>query len=85
MYDRSGEWAYRVGMPAQSGVGDGILAVVPSKLGIGIFSPLLNAKGNGLRGIRVCEDLSRDFGLHLSLPALNLDAWIAGEEGTDDW
>jgi glutaminase len=65
MYDYSGEWAYRVGMPAKSGVGGGIAAVVPGKLGIGVFSPLLDAKGNSHRGIKVCEDLSRDFGLHL--------------------
>ena len=46
MYDGSGEWAYRVGMPAKSGVGGGITAVVPHTLGVGTFSPLLDAKGN---------------------------------------
>lgn len=65
LYDSSGEWAYRVGLPAKSGVGGGIIAVAPSTLGIGTFSPLLDAKGNSVRGIKVCEDLSRDFGLHL--------------------
>lgn len=65
MYDYSGEWAYRVGIPAKSGVGGGIAAVVPGRLGIGVFSPLLDAKGNSTRGIKVCEDLSRDFGLHV--------------------
>jgi glutaminase len=88
MYDASGEWAYRVGMPAKSGVGGGILAVVPGKLGIGTFSPPLDAKGNSVRGIRVCEDLSTDFGLHLfnvAKPERNLQEWIAGGEGINDW
>jgi glutaminase len=83
MYDGSGEWLYRVGIPAKSGVGGGITAVVPGKLGIGTFSPLLDAKGNSLRGIKVCEELSRDFGLHLfnvAKPERDLAAWIDGSE-----
>jgi glutaminase len=64
MYDYAGEWAFRVGMPAKSGVGGGILAVVPGQAGIGVFSPPLDAKGNSFRGIKVCEDLSQAFGLH---------------------
>ena len=65
MYDFSGEWIYNVGMPAKSGVAGGILAVLPGQFGIGVFSPPLDAKGNSVRGIRVCQDLSSDFGLHL--------------------
>ena len=61
MYDYAGEWAYRVGMPAKSGVGGGICAVVPGRAGIGIFSPLLDASGNSVRGIKVCEELSERF------------------------
>lgn len=82
MYDGSGEWAYRVGIPAKSGVGGGITAVVPGQLGIGTFSPLVDAKGNSLRGIKVCEDLSRDFGLHLfnvAQPQNVLKDWINGD------
>lgn len=88
MYDYSGEWAYRVGMPAKSGVGGGITAVVPHKLGLGTFSPPLDAKGNSVRGIKVCEDLSRDFGLHLfnvAKPDRDLEDWIEGQGGGDDW
>jgi glutaminase len=87
MYDASGEWAYRVGMPAKSGVGGGITAVVPGKLGIGTFSPPLDAKGNSVRGIKVCEDLSKDFGLHLfnvAKPERDLHEWIVGGN-IDDW
>jgi glutaminase len=64
MYDYAGEWAYRVGLPAKSGVGGGICAVVPGKAGIGVFSPLLDVRGNSVRGIKVCEELSARFGLH---------------------
>ncbi|MGD1854557.1 MAG: glutaminase A [Leptolyngbyaceae cyanobacterium] len=87
MYDASGEWAYRVGMPAKSGVGGGILAVVPKQLGIGTFSPPLDAKGNSVRGIKVCEALATDFGLHLfnaAKPERELQAWIDGND-TDSW
>jgi glutaminase len=64
MYDYAGEWAYRVGIPSKSGVGGGIVGVVPGQFGIGIFSPPLDAKGNSVRGIRVCQELSDRFGLH---------------------
>jgi glutaminase len=65
MYDFSGEWAYRVGMPAKSGVGGGIMAVVNRQLGIGVFSPLLDSRGNSCRGTRVCIDLADELGLHV--------------------
>jgi len=65
MYDFAGEWAYRIGLPAKSGVGGGIIAVVPGQGGIGVFSPLLDERGNSVRGIKVCEELSVHFGLHV--------------------
>ncbi|MEZ6234785.1 MAG: glutaminase A [Phycisphaerales bacterium] len=65
MYDYAGQWAYEVGLPAKSGVAGGIVAVVPNQLGIGVYSPPLDARGNSVRGIRVCEDLSQNFGMHL--------------------
>jgi glutaminase len=65
MYDFSGGWVYNVGIPAKSGVGGGIMAVLPGQLGIGVFSPLLDERGNSVRGIRVCQEFSRDLGLHM--------------------
>ncbi|MDA0673843.1 MAG: glutaminase A [Cyanobacteria bacterium] len=65
MYNFAGEWAYRVGIPAKSGVSGGILAVVPNLAGIAVFSPPLDKNGNSVRGLRVFEDLSREYGFHL--------------------
>ena len=68
VYDFTGEWVYRVGMPAKSGVGGGIMAVLPGQLGIGVFSPALDERGNSVRGVKVCESISRDLGLHFLQP-----------------
>ena len=65
MYDYAGEWLYNVGIPAKSGVAGGVLAVLPGQLGIGVFSPRLDAHGNSVRGIRICQELSRSLDLHL--------------------
>src|SRR5262249_29608106 len=64
----AGEWVYNVGLPAKSGVGGGIIAVLPGQLGIGVFSPALDERGNSVRGVKACEALSRDLGLHFLHP-----------------
>lgn len=65
MYDSAGEWVVDVGMPAKSGVGGGVLAVLPGQLGIAVFSPPLDPHGNSVRGIEVCRQASEDLSLHL--------------------
>ncbi len=65
MYDGSGEFAVRVGIPSKSGVGGGLLSVVDQEMGIGIFGPALDAKGNSVAGEYVLEYLSRSLHLHI--------------------
>jgi glutaminase len=65
MYDFSGEWLFRVGLPAKSGVSGGIVAVSPSQFGIGLFSPRLDERGNSVRGVAASQAISDRFTLHL--------------------
>lgn len=65
MYDYSGTWVYEVGLPAKSGVGGGVLGVLPGQFGVALFSPLLDEKFNSVRGVAGFRDLSHAFDLHL--------------------
>ncbi|MBO4915127.1 MAG: glutaminase A [Oscillospiraceae bacterium] len=65
MYDRSGEFAVRVGIPCKSGVGGGIMASVENRMGIGTFGPSLDEKGNSIGGGHALEYLSRELHLHI--------------------
>lgn len=65
MYDGAGTWVAGVGMPAKSGVGGGIIAVLPGQVGMAVFSPRLNDRGNSVRGVAASRALSRELELHL--------------------
>ena len=67
-YDESGEWAYSAGLPSKTGVGGGIVAVVPGKFAIATFSPRLNAAGNSVRGLRAIRYISGELGVGLYGP-----------------
>lgn len=65
MYGRSGDWAYTVGLPAKSGVGGGILTIVPGVMGIAAFSPPLDPTGNSVRGQLMAAAVAQTMGYNL--------------------
>ncbi|ELV8681729.1 glutaminase B [Vibrio fluvialis] len=62
LYDGAGEFAYRVGMPGKSGVGGGIIAIVPGEMTIAVWSPELDPSGNSLAGTKALELLAQRIG-----------------------
>ena len=65
LYNGSGRFLADVGIPAKSGVSGGIMAVVPGEMGIGIYNPTLDDKGNSIVGIKILEELSKSLELNL--------------------
>jgi glutaminase len=78
MYDFSGEWAFRIGLPAKSGVSGAILVVVPNVMGFCTWSPRLDAHGNSVRGVTFSKELVRRFNFH------NYDNLVGGVQGKKD-
>ena len=64
MYDGAGKWLVEVGLPAKSGVGGGVLAVLPGQIGIAVYSPRLDVHGNSVRGVASARALSKELELH---------------------
>jgi glutaminase len=64
-YDAAGDFAYAVGIPAKSGVGGGIVGIIPNQLAVAVWSPALNAKGNSLAGTAALEQFTSMTGLSI--------------------
>lgn len=64
-YDESGEWSYTAGLPAKTGVGGGIVAIVPGEMAIAAFSPRLNEAGNSIRATKAIDYISNKFKLSI--------------------
>jgi len=64
MYDYSGQFAFKIGLPAKSGVSGAIIVVVPNVMGICIYSPKLDKLGNSARGLLFCDKLLSLFNFH---------------------
>jgi glutaminase len=62
-YDAAGDFAYAVGIPAKSGVGGGIVGIIPNQLAVAVWSPALNAKGNSLAGTAALELFTTQTGM----------------------
>ncbi|XP_003747690.1 glutaminase liver isoform, mitochondrial [Galendromus occidentalis] len=64
MYDYSGQFAFKVGLPAKTGVAGCTMVVIPNVMGLGLWSPPLDNYGNSVRGVNFCEELVRVFSFH---------------------
>jgi glutaminase len=73
MYDFSGEFAFTIGLPAKSGVGGGLMIVIPNVMGLCVWAPPLDQNGNSVKGVRFCRELVRHFNFH------NYDILVSGD------
>jgi len=64
LYDYSGEWAFKIGLPAKSSVSGCIFIAIPNRMGICIYSPRLDVNGNSVRAIRFAELMVEKFSFH---------------------
>ncbi len=67
-YDESGEWMFNAGLPSKTGVGGGIVSVVPGQFAIAAFSPRLNGPGNSIRAMRAIRQIAGELGVGLYGP-----------------
>ncbi|MBO3676173.1 glutaminase [Streptomyces sp. NEAU-YJ-81] len=65
MYDSSGEFAFAVGLPAKSGVSGALMVVIPQVMGVCVWSPRLDGRGNSVRGVEFCRELVSRFAFHM--------------------
>lgn len=84
MYDAAGDWVATVGLPAKSGVGGGIIGVLPGQVGIAVYSPRLDAHGNSVRGVAACRGLSGELGLHFLHVTRDTRSAVRDEYGLAD-
>ena len=68
LYEKTGEWMYTVGLPAKSGVGGGILAIVPGKMAIAVFSPPLDGAGNSVKAQKAIAFIAQKLGFNIYKP-----------------
>ena len=80
LYDESGAWAFEIGIPAKSGVSGALMAVIPGKLGVCIFSPRLNAQGNSVRGVEFCRRLVKGMDHHIFTRAVAKESHASDPE-----
>ena len=64
MNDYSGQWAYRIGLPAKSGISGGLMVVVPNVMGIGLYSPCVDEHFNSVRSLEFIDQLVDQFKFH---------------------